>query len=107
VWQRGADFAAVLAAVRAGEIEASDRWALLQDEGALVRAGIAPACDLLELLRALADEREPHVAEVVAAEATFVWRLFPAAAEFARGVLGGLLNRVGLEPAPEEGSRVP
>ena len=88
-----------------------ERHALVSDAHAAVLSGLAPVSDLLEVVRALANDDDPDVWTAMASSLSFLGRVArgteaePLLAGVVREVAGPALERVGWQPVDGESDR--
>lgn len=88
-----------------------ERFVLVSDTWAGVRAGLAPVSDFVEVSRALAGDDDPDVWSAMSEGLTRLYRIAPddegraAVARLVVEIAGPALERVGWEAAPEESNR--
>jgi puromycin-sensitive aminopeptidase len=89
-----------------------ERYNLLSDLWATVVAGIDPLADLFSVFDRLADESDPHVWSVAIGALGLLEALCPdlqrpALHRYVRALLGPQLDRLGWQPADDEGEQAP
>jgi len=88
-----------------------ERFTLVSDTWAAVRAGLAPVTDFVEVCRALSSDDDPDVWSAIGTGLTFLWQVAPdddardAIAKVVQDIAAPALTRVGWDAAPGESDR--